>query len=419
MKNIYKIRLTIGITIFILSILGITGLFYPVKIFDIQFMPLFQRLITDFSIIAAILFLGIVLITLLFGRLYCSLLCPFGIMQEIFALIFKKKNTSQKNYPAKYFILAITFGTLTAGSAALIRYIEPYTYFGSLMSLSLLGLIASTIVLIIVLIKNRFFCTNICPVGAILGLISKISLNKINIDKSQCLNCSKCASICPSGCIDYKNGIIENETCVKCLKCLSICPKNAIKYTQQKTNFSPKRRELIKFGAVGAIFLATIKTTLILKDRAIAKFKEIILPPGAISAERFSNKCINCNLCVENCPNKIIKKANNEFDTVHIDLSDGYCKKDCNICSKVCPSGAIKKINKEEKQKTRIAMASIIEDKCKNCSICMKECPYHAIEKINDKIVINAKKCVGCVKCKFKCPHEAIEIFAIKEQTII
>lgn len=422
MKNIYKIRLLIATVIFILAILAAVGVFYPVKIFNIQFLPLFQRVIVDFSIISIGLLLGIILLTIFFGRLYCSILCPFGIMQEIFALIFKKKNKVQKNRPIKYFILAVTFGALIAGCAKLIRYFDPYTNFCSLASLSVIGITLSIIVLILVLFKNRYFCTNICPIGAILGLLSKISINKIYIDKNLCVNCSKCASICPSGCIDFKNGIIDNEICTKCLKCLSVCPKNAVKYgikQDNKEKFNPKRRDFILFGAIGLVFLSTIKTTLILKDKAIKKFKEIILPAGAVDSERFLDKCLNCNLCVQNCPNKIIKKANDEYNAVHIDYTNGYCKKDCNVCSCVCPSGAIKKISLEEKQKTRIAMASIDYEKCKNCSICVYECPYGAIEKIDNKIIINAKKCVGCGKCKQKCRQNAIEIFAIKEQIII
>lgn len=249
MKSIYKIRLSIAIIIFILSILGLLGLFYPIKIFDIQFMPLFQRVISDFSILAISLLLGLILLTLLFGRLYCSLLCPFGIMQEIICLIFKRKNKPQKSYPIKYFIFVVTFGALIGGSALLIRYIEPYSYFGSLITLNKVGIIASILVIILTLYKARFFCINICPIGAILGLISKISLCKISIDKSLCINCSKCVSICPSRCVDFKEGKINNETCIKCLKCIESCPKNAINYSIEKDllkNFASKTISNIK-----------------------------------------------------------------------------------------------------------------------------------------------------------------------------
>lgn len=86
-----------------------------------------------------------------------------------------------------------------------------------------------------------------------------------------------------------------------------------------------------------------IKVGLIVKDKIVEKFKDIILPPGAESEERFANKCYNCNLCVENCPNKIIVKADDKFPTVHLDYSKGCCDKDCSKCGQVCPTSAIKR----------------------------------------------------------------------------
>ena len=97
MKKAYKIRLGAAILTFALVILGFTGLFYPVKVLDLQFMSLAQRVFIDFSIIAAILFAGIVLLTLLFGRFYCSLICPFGILQELEALILRRKKKNLLN----------------------------------------------------------------------------------------------------------------------------------------------------------------------------------------------------------------------------------------------------------------------------------------------------------------------------------
>ena len=104
-------------------------------------------------------------------------------------------------------------------------------------------------------------------------------------------------------------------------------------------------------------------------------------PPGAQSDERFINTCYNCNLCVQNCPNKIITKADDDFGAVHIDYSKGYCEKNCNKCSQVCPYGAIK--------------------------------------RTVQGIIIDSSKCIGCAKCKVSCKFDAIEIFAIKKQSLI
>ena len=83
---LYKIRFGIAILILITAILGITGIFYPLALFDIQIAPLIQRIISDFTVITLVTTIIMLLLTLLFGRFYCSLLCPLGTIQEITAL---------------------------------------------------------------------------------------------------------------------------------------------------------------------------------------------------------------------------------------------------------------------------------------------------------------------------------------------
>ncbi len=420
---LYKIRFGIAILIFITAILGITGIFYPLPLFDIQTAPLIQRVIIDFTAISAVLLAVVLLLTLLFGRLYCSTLCPFGILQELIALFRGEGNEEpRKNLPVKYFITAITIGVMIGGSALLIRYLEPYTYFGSALTLSVIGLIAVIAVIVLSIFKNRYFCTNICPVGCLLGLLSKISLLKIYIKDDECLSCGMCERNCPAGCIEADEAKVDNETCVKCFKCLNQCPKSAIKYgikPIKNAEFSPKRRELITFGAALIVLAGAIKAGIEIGKTAAEKIKNIILPPGADNAQRMFNKCLNCNLCVKACPNKILTKADKDFGAVHIDYTKGekYCKYDCAECSKVCPSGAIKKISLEEKQNTRIAMAVLNSEKCVNCGECVKVCPTKAIHKDeNNRTILDSSKCIGCNACKKACPNESIEVFAINEQ---
>ncbi len=426
-KILYRIRLAAALIIFVIAAAGILGIFYPVRIFDIQFIPLLQRVITDFSLIALVLLLIIAGITFLCGRIYCSLICPFGILQEITGWVknkfVKNKNTKQINFPLKYFISAILWGIFLGGSAVAVRYLDPYTVFGSAFSISAAGLIVLAVVIATVIVKNRIFCTNLCPVGTVLGLISKISLAKIYITKDSCVSCGQCERNCPSVCINSKEKTVDNETCIKCLKCLDVCPKGGIKYgfaPKKEVKFNIERRRLLIAGTAFALFSAMIKAGIELKDKVTEKLKDVILPAGAENKERFLNKCLNCNLCVENCPAKIIQKADREYGAVHIDYTKGACKFDCRKCSEVCPSGAIKKLSLEEKQKTRIGMAMINEDKCSQCGLCVQACPVHAIIKENGKPpVLNALKCIGCGACKQACRTGAIEIFPIKEQKLL
>lgn len=418
MKKGYLIRKSIAIIVGILSLLAVCGVFYPVKFMDIQFTPLLQRLIFDFSIIAAVLFGLVILTTLLFGRFYCSTICPFGILQEFAGVIRgKKKNSLHKNYWFKYLIAGLTFGGLIGGSALLIRYVDPYTNFGSAISLSVFGIIFTLTVLAIVFFKNRFFCTNICPVGCALGIISKFSLNKIYMDEN-CVKCGICANNCPAGCINHKEKTVDNELCIKCLKCLSVCPKGAIKFGLQPVRFNPKRRDFLVAGGALALLGAGYAAGLNFAKNIARKVKDVILPAGAMNTNRMANKCLNCNLCINNCPNGILAKADETFSVVHIDYKKGkgYCEFNCNNCSGVCPSGAIKKISLEEKQNTRIAMASISSE-CVGCGNCVTECPTGAISIVEKKAVVDGSKCIGCGKCATVCKHDAINIFAVNSQS--
>ena len=419
MKKSYLIRLTVAGIVGVLVILAIWGI-YPVHIMDLQFTAVLQRVIFDFSWIALGIIVSILVLTLLFGRFYCSTICPFGILQEFCALLFKKKGSVQKNLPVKYFISALTFGALIGGSALLIRYVDPYTMFGSAVSLTVTGLVFTFAVLALVFFKNRYLCTNICPAGAVLGLISKVSTNKIYIDEENCVSCGLCAKSCPSGCINHKEKTVDNETCVKCLKCLGECKKGAIKYGSRPVKFSLKRRNFIIAVSTLMVLGGAVKAGIEIGKNFAKKVRDIIVPPGAQNTNRMANKCLNCNLCVENCPNKILSKADENFSAVHIDYSkgEGFCKYDCNKCAQICPSGAIKRISLEEKQNTRIAMAMIKEEKCDKCGICKYECPKSAIE-VTDTAKVDGSLCIGCGKCAKKCPFGAIQIFAVKEQVRI
>ena len=419
------VRILTAAVIGILAILAFAGIFYPVRIFDLQVSALAQRVIIDFSLAAALLFAGVLLLTLLFGRIYCSTLCPFGLLQEFLSFAFRRKNLPQyrKSRSYKYFIAVVVFGTLIGGTAYLIRLIDPYSLFGSGISGAYLGIGAIFIVAVLVWFKGRLFCAEICPVGAVLGLLSKFSYNKIYIKEENCIACGLCARNCPTASIDYKNHEVDDETCVKCLKCPAVCPKGAIVFGHKKgkeAEFSPARRRLLIGGAAFVVLAAAVKGGMEIGKSIAAKVRRVILPAGADNAEKFANKCLNCNLCVQNCPMKILKKADNEFGAVHIDYASGFCDYDCHKCSEVCPSGAIRRISLAEKQKTRIGLASINPDVCIQCGLCVAECPRGIISKEDGEVpLIDSSGCIGCGVCHSVCPVQAISIFAVQEQQVL
>ena len=130
-RKIYSIRLSIAAIIGIMSVLAVCGIAYPVRFLDLELVPLLQRTFADFSIIAAITLAAVLLITLLFGRIYCSTICPFGILQDFalfpFRAVRRKMNGGKMlppvrhgNYWAKYLVAALSFGCLIGGSAIFI-----------------------------------------------------------------------------------------------------------------------------------------------------------------------------------------------------------------------------------------------------------------------------------------------------------
>ena len=424
MNKFYRyLRGGLAVVVGIMAVLAFAGLFYPIQVFDVQLTALLQRVLVDFSLFAAVLLAALLIISLLFGRIYCSMLCPLGLYQEFLMLLFRRRVPVQKNRPYKYFLAAVVFGALIGGTAFLVKLIDPYTLFGSAASGAWLGLGVLLALAVLVWFRGRLFCSNICPVGVVLGLISKHALKQIYIEKDKCVSCGLCAAKCPTGSIDFKNKTVDNETCIKCFKCLGGCRRGGIHYgskPSEKIAFNPARRRLLVSGAVVAVLALAVKGGIELGKTIAAKVKKVILPAGAGNAEDFANRCLNCNLCVQNCPMKILKKADGDYPAVHVDYTDGFCDYDCNRCSAICPSGAIKRLTLAEKQKTQIGLAVINEEVCIKCGLCVMKCPRQAISREDGSFpLVDAGGCIGCGACKAACPVKAITIVPVEKQRIL
>ncbi|MBQ8886673.1 MAG: 4Fe-4S binding protein [Candidatus Gastranaerophilales bacterium] len=215
MKNIaHKLRLSTSIIIFLLTVVSVIYLFLNPSF--VVGLPLKK--------IAINVVLSMLIFFILFGRLGCSLVCPFGILQDIVTLFSDRMNEKRPNWIGKYIILAIS---VLLFAAAVVKY-------KAILSLNLpliLGVSAGVLFVIVGILsafKDRLFCTHICPCGTFVGLISNISLFKLRIDKEKCMCCGICERGCPSCSVEACEEDIDNETCVKCLKCMSNCPKEAI-----------------------------------------------------------------------------------------------------------------------------------------------------------------------------------------------
>ncbi|MBR1601030.1 MAG: 4Fe-4S dicluster domain-containing protein [Alphaproteobacteria bacterium] len=431
MTYLKYLRWCVSAVVLILCVLAFSGKFYDIKIFNIQLTALAQSALLNTSFCVIVLLTCLLVITLIFGRIYCSALCPLGIFQELLMLLFKpvkkilNKNQTiiQKHYGFSYILSAVGFGGLLGGTVVIIRHFDPYSVLGNAVGGGIYGIIFITLLTIFVFFKNRFFCTNICPIGALLGWISRCSLFKIRINQEACVRCAKCAQKCPSGSIDFKNSSVNNETCIKCFNCLGSCHRHALTYGLKKNDdipFEAGRREfLVKSGAFILLALA-FKSGLTYSKRVGQKFKKALLPAGAGSTKEFANHCLNCNLCVQNCPMKIIKKANRDFPVVHLDYSENHCDYNCHRCSEICPSGALKPLTLKQKQNTKLGTAQIDSSVCVKCGLCVIECPRKVITKKAGKHpVINIKECIGCGACQNACPVKAINVKPIEKQRLI
>ncbi|MCQ2186165.1 MAG: 4Fe-4S binding protein, partial [Bacteroidales bacterium] len=202
---------------FILLFLDFGGIFDKV----LGWLPKLQFWPAVISLNAGVIVL-LVSLTLIFGRVYCSFLCPLGITQDLIYFTRtrgEKKRKYQQNYSKAIDALRYTFlalfilGTIAGtvmGTASLVYLIEPYSIFGRIMG-SLLGkslvvgiitLITFGVIVFLVWKYGRTWCNTVCPVGSLLGLLSRFSILKLSINRNKCVNCGLCGKGCRSGCID-------------------------------------------------------------------------------------------------------------------------------------------------------------------------------------------------------------------------
>ena len=228
--------------------------------------------------------LGVILITLLLGRVYCSVICPLGIFQDIVAFVsgIGKKNRFSYRTPKMAFIIlrytlpVIFAAAILTGGGTVTVLLEPYSAYGRMVSQILgpvwqwgnnllayfaeransyafhsadvwlksasalaVALFTLAAVGIFALKSGRGYCNVICPAGAVLGLFAKFSLIKPRIDKEKCKRCGLCAKNCKAACINSEREEIDYSRCVTCFNCLKCCPKGAIKYSPPQSYKKP------------------------------------------------------------------------------------------------------------------------------------------------------------------------------------
>ena len=405
----------------------------------IQFLPAVMAL--NVVVVVALL-----LLTLVFGRIYCSVICPLGVFQDILARFHRKKNKysySKEVRWLRYPVLVVFIIAAVAGIGSLFQLLAPYSAYGRIAtmifqpvwqfgnnmlaalaeradsyafytvdvwmkSLPVFIIAAVTLVVLFVLAwrGGRTYCNTICPVGTILSFFARFSFLKVRFDADKCKNCSMCSKNCKAACIDYKSHTVDYSRCVVCGNCIGSCKFGALKYTGpvgkagKSSETSPvdtgKRSFLLASALVSTAALAQKKEKLMdgglaeLEDKVAPTRQTPLTPPGSLSFDHFAQRCTGCQLCVSECPNEVLRPSS---DLMHLMLpvmsyEQGHCRPECTRCSEVCPAGAILKVDKDEKSSIQIGHAVWIKKNCVpltdevECGNCARHCPTGAIEMV-------------------------------------
>ena len=413
-----------------------------------------------------------VALTLAFGRVFCGWICPLGTLQQACGyLAHRKLKTAERlklsrYHPAqkvKYYLLAVVLGMAAwgllgpqSGASVQTGLLDPISLVHRTMNLVLLPLaggvhavgpvaargfdgawligLVFAVILGLTLMVPRFYCRFICPLGALLGLLSRWSIWRIGQHAEHCTACLSCGKDCEGACAP--EGKIRVPECLMCMNCFHGCRDDLIGYkaapSQAGEILSPdvsRRGFLLALGA-GAVAVPVARL-----DRALGVNwnAQLLRPPGALAEEDFLARCIKCGQCMKVCPTNIIQPALGQAGleglwtpVLNYRIGSSGCELNCVACGHLCPTAAIRPLNIEEKRglgvhaaqgPVRIGLAFIDRNRClpwaydKPCIVCQEVCPVSpkAIQVREMKPHIDAELCIGCGVCEHECPVSGLK----------
>lgn len=457
-----KIRIAAATVFFI----GITLLLVGIAEQWFGWMAKLQFLPACLALNVAVI-VGILLLTLVVGRIYCSVICPMGVFQDIIIWIRRKTGGKKFKYSYKkenklvrYAIWLIFIACIIAGLQVIVALLAPYSAYGRIVDSIvaphgwLVPVIAALTLVFVVWLawsSGREYCNTICPVGTTLGLVSRFALFRPVIDKSMCVDCHACERACKSHCIDVENRKVDTSRCVDCFDCIDHCKLGALKYRfaygevarKPMHNAPDAGRRAFIAGSVLAASSLTLGAQerkldgglAAVLDKKAPKREQRITPPGSDGERNFYDHCTACQLCIANCPNEVLRPSTDLGHMMQpkMDFDRGFCRPECTTCSELCPAGAIKPISVEQKTFIHIGRAVVDLDLCLansgdvSCGSCAAHCPMGAISmvrKIKGDVssalipTVIEDRCIGCGKCEFLCPSRpfsAIHVEGLKK----
>ncbi len=424
----------------------------------------------------------ILLPTLFFGRFFCSWVCPLGILNQWISHFFNKRrpvedykvNAYRPLYRSKYYILAVLlvlalFGSLQTGLLDPITLLTRSFAISGLPALHWLGagvyldppifhggiLIAALFLALLLANRfmTRFWCRVLCPLGALLGLLSRWSLFRIQRDVHKCTDCNKCLQFCQGGSDPHAE--LRVSECHVCMNCLEQCPEGALHYglpTRASSIHQPldiNRRRLVE-TTVGAVVLFPMLRGSVSANTTPSP--QVIRPPGSLPEADFLARCIKCAACMRVCPTNVLQPALLEagFEglwTPTLINRIGYCEHNCVLCGQVCPTAAIRPIGTAEKighepfeKPIKLGTAFYDRGRCLPwamnipCIVCEEVCPTTPKAIWYKTVTLSERKkgatktlkqpyvdpvlCIGCGICENKCPvvdKAAIRVTSVGE----
>ena len=463
---------------------GANELGYPVKIFlDADPLLFLTTSLATWSLDKfPYLALIVVVATAILGRVFCGWVCPLGTLNNMAGLLtrWRWKTAPLNWYRVKYSILIFllisslftlqltgivdplsllirslsvtvypmfsyatgaAFDTVYSTDIPVVVSISEFIY--TILKKTVLpfqqpffvqGVLIGILFFLILganLVERRFWCKFLCPLGALLGLLSRYAFLKRSVSEG-CDSCGACTASCQGGAAPDRREEWKNTECFICGNCDDICPRNAVSF-----GFSLKKPgaslDLGKRYVAGSILSGIVAVPLLrispLMKPAYAN-PLLIRPPGSVDEKAFLQKCVKCGECMKVCitnglqPTFLEAGLEGIWSPVLIPRI-GYCEYRCTLCGQVCPTEAIQKLDLAEKEKVRIGSAMVDKGRClpyahaTPCIVCEEVCPTPKkaiwLETVTVKdregkeIIVKQPKvdltlCIGCGICEAKCP---------------
>lgn len=415
------------------------------------------------------------IVTGLLGRVYCSTVCPMGTLQDVIARISRRR----RGYFYTPAMPALRWVACVLGFTFLTVLLDPYSSYARIVAYlgvpvidwlrgalghpaaraatvsvasAVIAMSTLAFVAVFAVTRGRLLCNTLCPVGTLLGAMSRYAVYHVDINTDRCIGCGRCVEVCKSSCINPSDHTVDLSRCVVCLDCVASCRNSAITYRRGRHRLSMPMLETVggKAGQTGQTacrragsaadsvrpidrraFIAAI-VAVSASGKAFGEMTTAlrplnhVIPPGTLSLDDFMLRCTGCGACSTACVTGVIRPSDNEFGLRHalhpvMNFDYGPCRYDCVACTRVCPTGALQPLSVGEKHRTVIGKARIEPDLCimyadgDPCGLCARRCPNGSVSIVPvDGLASSGRQrrlplidfdtCIGCGECRWVCP---------------